>query len=440
MQRTLRAAVAAAVTVIVTSLAAVTGAPSGAAALADGAPTAPALRVERLTGEPVAAKRLIALDGKKLTVDGEAGAVDIPLEDVVEMSFATAPDAARPASSAEIAADLWSGETVLGELRGGDGERVEIDTPLIGRVKIPLENLAAVRFLQRLAQAAEPPDLRPRGDTDVIHLIGGDQFSGTLEGFTATTLQAVTTQKDAADIPYDRLVAVCLMKDEQRAAAKPEGAVRVALRDGTRVLGREPRLEGGRLRMKSPSGFDVDCAPGDIVALQNVSSRFAFLSDLPTASVTVKPVWEVAAGSPELLYAPRFDRSFSGKALRSGGRTWLDGIGVFSGTTLTWNLDGKYREFHTAAGLDDGAGPLGGVVFQVLVDGKEAWNSGFVRPSKSEGRGATSPVTSPRIPLTGAKTLSLVVLAGDAEDPYPVQDEADWLGPILIATERSSVK
>ena len=192
--------------------------------------------------------------------------------------------------------------------------------------------------------------------------------------------------------------------------------------------------------MKSPSGFDVDCAPGDIVALQNVSSRFAFLSDLPTASVTVKPVWEVAAGSPELLYAPRFDRSFSGKALRSGGRTWLDGIGVFSGTTLTWNLDGKYREFHTAAGLDDGAGPLGGVVFQVLVDGKEAWNSGFVRPSKSEGRGATSPVTSPRIPLTGAKTLSLVVLAGDAEDPYPVQDEADWLGPILIAAERSSVK
>ena len=36
------------------------------------------------------------------------------------------------------------------------------------------------------------------------------------------------------------------------------------------------------------------------------------------------------------------------------------------------------------AGLDDGAGPLGGVVFQVLVDGKEVWNSGFVRPAGTQ--------------------------------------------------------
>ena len=61
------------------------------------------------------------------------------------------------------------------------------------------------------------------------------------------------------------------------------------------------------------------------------------------------------------------------------------------------------------------------------MDGKEVWDSGFVRAAGTQGRGKAGPIAVPEIDLSGAKTLSLVVTAGDAEDPYPVQDEADWL-------------
>jgi hypothetical protein len=401
------------------------------------------VRVDRIAGETVSGDRLVSLDEKKLTLATSPAAapeapeaappkiVDVPLDDVVEVLFPTPTDPDRAWAPMEVALDLWSGESILGELKGGDGERVELDSPLLGRLKLPLEGLAAVRFLQRLAQAADAPDLRAREDADVVHLVGGDQFSGTIEGFGAKGLKSVTPQKETIEVPYERLVAVCLLADPR---TKPETGtqIRVALRDGTRVAGATAKVESGRFRLKSASGFDVDCAVADVVALQTRSPRFSFLSEVPPATTVVKPVWEVAAGDPAILFAPRFDRSFSGRPLRCGGRTWLDGIGAFSGTTLTWNLDGRFSEFRTSAGLDDGAGPLGGVVFQVLVDGKEAWNSGFVRPAGTDGRGAASPVASPRIPLTGAKTLSLVVLAGDSQDPYPVQDEADWLGPVLV--------
>lgn len=392
------------------------------------------MRVDRISSDPVTARRVVSLDATKLVLDAgtadTANNVDVPIDDVVEVLLPTPLDPSRAWAPNEIAADLWSGETVIGELKGGDGEHIDVDAPLLGRVRLPLERLSTVRFLQRLAQAAEPPDLRPRKDADVIHLVG-DQFSGTIEGFGEKTLKSVTQQKDKVEIPYERVVAVALVADER--ASKPAAAgFRVALRDGTRVTGPAARIDSGRLKMKSASGFDVDCAVADVVAIQRVSARFAFLSDVPAATTVVKPVWEVAAGDPAVLFAPRLDQSFSGKPLRCGGRTWLDGIGVFSGTTMTWNLDGRYTEFRTSAGIDDGAGPLGGVVFQVLVDGKEAWSSGFVRAASADGRGAASPLTAPRIALEGAKTLALVVLAGDAEDPYPVQDEADWLGAILV--------
>lgn len=416
------------------ALAALVATPGEPAALAraEGGPAASEIRVERLTGDSLAARRLVAVDAKHLTFETAAGNVDVPLDDVVEVAFATAPDAERPWSAGEVAIDLWTGESILGELRGGDVETVDVQTRHLGTLRFQLERIAAIRFLQRLSQAAEPPDLRPKPDADVVHVVGGDAFGGTLESFGKTSIRSVTPQKDTIELPFERLVAITLMADA-KTLAKPRDAapLQIALRDGTRVVAREAKTADGRLTIQSPSGFTASCPLGDVVALQVTSGRFAYLSDLP-ATVKVKPVWDVAAGDPAVLFAPRMDRSFSGRPLRCGGRTWLDGIGVFSGTTLTWDLAGKYRELRTSAGLDDGAGPLGGVVFQVLVDGKEVWSSGFVRPAKSQGRGKPSPVASPRISLEGAKSLQLVVLAGDADDPYPVQDEADWLGPIVV--------
>ena len=72
---------------------------------------------------------------------------------------------------------------------------------------------------------------------------------------------------------------------------------------------------------------------------------------------------------------PRYDRSFLDRPLLSGGETYLKGIGVISGTSLTWAVNGEYSKFVSRIALDDSGGEEGDVVFEVLVDGESKFKS-----------------------------------------------------------------
>jgi hypothetical protein len=395
---------------------------------ARGAADAP-IRVERVEGGPVAAQRLTSIAGNNVVFAADSGEVTVPLADVVEIGFATSPDPPQPRSAKEIAVDLAGGETLFGEIKSGSAQGIVLASPLLGDVPVSVDRMVAVRFLKRLSQMPEPPDLRAAESTDVVHLDNGDRMTCTVESFAANSVVVLTSTGAKTPVAYDRVTALRINGD---AAKRPAGALLVVvLRDGSQTIGSAPSSKDGRLKMKSVSGFDVDVALVDVVAAHVLSDRFVYLSDLP-ATTDVQPFWKPVAGDPNVLYAPRMDRSFTGRALKCGGRNWVKGLGVYAGTTMTFALDGKFSEFRASAGLDDGAGPLGGVVFEVLVDGQTKWTSGFVRPAGTEGRGKPSPVAAPRIDVKGAKSLALRVLSGDAEDPWPVADEADWLGAMLV--------
>jgi hypothetical protein len=397
---------------------------------ADGASDAQ-VRVERVAGEPVAAQRLASIADGSVVLAAESGEVKLPLAEVIEIGFATPPDPPQAWSPSEVAVDLATGETILGEIKGGDEHGFTLASPLLGNVVMPLDRLAAVRFLQRLSLIPEPPDLRAAEPTDVVHLAGGDRMTCTIDSFSAKSVTVESTTGEKVSVAYERVTAIRVTGD---AGKRPAGTLLVAvLRDGSQTIGSAPSVKDGRLRMKSVAGFDVDAALTDVVAAHVVSDRFAYLSDLPASKLEVTPFWKSVAGDPNVLYAPRMDRSFTGRPLRCGGRTWVKGLGVYSGTSMTWALDGRFSEFRATAGLDDGAGPLGGVVFEVLVDGAVKWSSGYLRgASVAEGHGKQSPADAPHLDVKGAKTLTLRVLAGDAEEPWPVADEADWLGAMLV--------
>jgi hypothetical protein len=401
--------------------------------LVDAAGAAPdaKVRVERIAGDAVTAERLTAIgDGNLMLAGASAGASKVPLSDVVEIAFPTPPDPPAAWRPTDVAVDLASGEVFHGEIKGGSPQGFTLSSPLIGSLAISIDHLSRIRFLQRLSRMAEPPDLRTPIETDMIHLADGDRIEGTVEGFTQKGVRFESATDEKLEVAYERINALRIMTD---AGKKPGGTLLVVvLRDGSQAIGSEPSVREGKLQMRSVSGFDVAAALTDVVAAHVLSPRLSYLSDLPTASIEVTPFWKPVAGDPAILYAPRMDHSFHGRTLRCGGRTWVKGIGVYSGTSLTWNLDGNYAQFRASVGIDDGAGPLGGVVFEVLVDGKSRWSSGLVRPSGVEGRGKTGPVEVPRVDLSGAKTLTLRVLSGDKDDPWPVADEADWLGALLV--------
>jgi hypothetical protein len=389
------------------------------------------VRVERVTGEPVAAQRLTSIADGNVVLAAEAGEVKVPLAEVIEIGFATPADPPQAWSPSEVAVDLATGETILGEIKGGDEHGFTLASPLLGNVVMPLDRLADVRFLQRLALIPEPPDLHAAEKTDVLHLSGGDRLACTIESFSAKAVTVESATGEKVHVAYDRITAMRVTGD---AGKRPQGTLLVAvLRDGSQTIGSAPAVRDGRLKMRSLAGFDVEAALTDIVAAHVVSDRFAYLSDVPASKLDVTPFWKSVAGDPNVLYAPRMDRSFTGRPLRCGGRTWVKGIGVYSGTSMTWALDGRFSEFRATAGLDDGAGPLGGVVFEVLVDGEVKWTSGYLRGAASaEGHGKPSPAVAPRLDVKGAKSLTLRVLPGDADEPWPVADEADWLGAMLV--------
>lgn len=413
-----------------TTILAALAAASLAGARAEAGPSESTIRVERIGGEPVVAQRMSSIADGQIVLAASGGERKVPLADVIEIVFPTPPDPPPAWTAADVAVDLATGETIHGQIRGGDAHGVRIASPLLGDVLVPIDRLHAVRFLRRLSQMPEAPDLRAQESTDVVHLLGGDRMNCTVESFTDKSVQVESSTGEKTPVSYERVTALRVLGD---GGQRPAGTLLVVvLRDGTELIGASPSAGDGRLKMKSLAGFAVDAALADVVAAHVLSDRFAYLSDVPATKTEIAPFWKPVAGDPGVLYAPRADRSFGGRPLKCGGRAWVKGLGVYSGTTQTWALDGKYAEFRGSVGLDDGAGSLGGVVFEVLVDGTSRWKSDFIRGSSGDGRGTPGPVAVPKVDLKGATTLTLRVLSGDNEDPWPIADEADWLGAMLV--------
>ena len=396
----------------------------------------PGVRIVRVSGDDVEGGAVVGISTAGLTVaTGDAKQV-VPLDDVVSVETGAAPDPPRPRTDLEAAVETWAGDRLIGKITRGDDEKLTLRSPLLGDVELDLEQVAGFEVLARV-EGARGENLGERsggtgdGESDVVHLVGGDRVDCTIVSLGADRLVCATEASDDLELPLDRVVAVRLARFEEH---QPSGTqFTVATRDGSRLVVGVPTLEEGRvLSVAGIAGYRNKVRLDDVMAMLVGSDRVAYLSDLPRPKVEVKPFWKPVAGDPVVYHRPRWDRSYDNRPLSVGGRSWLKGIGVYSGTSLTWKLPEGFRELRTAVGLDDGAGPLGGVVFEVLVDGESRWKSGFVTAAEGAERGEKSPLTAPAISLEGAKTLTLRVHAGDAEDPYPVQDHADWLGAVLV--------
>jgi hypothetical protein len=87
--------------------------------------------------------------------------------------------------------------------------------------------------------------------------------------------------------------------------------------------------------------------------------------------------------------------------IRVGGKSYDRGLGVHAPSKLVFPLEGKYKIFHVVPGTEKG----GLVEMKILVDDKEVFTTGKI-PSASYQTKAVN------IPLTGAKTLTLIVTDG----------------------------
>jgi hypothetical protein len=150
------------------------------------------------------------------------------------------------------------------------------------------------------------------------------------------------------------------------------------------------------------------------------SSRVAVSSLTPTSAKNGWGPYEKNTSNGE-------QAAGDGKQLKINGVTYASGLGVHAGSTLEYNLGGKYAKFESAIGVDDTEGSDGSVTYEVWVDGARKFAS----------RTLTGADAAQRISVdtAKAKTLRLVVTnAGDDAN----HDHADWADAFLTTSTATS--
>ncbi len=121
--------------------------------------------------------------------------------------------------------------------------------------------------------------------------------------------------------------------------------------------------------------------------------------------------------------------SVEGNPLKLHGVTYANGVGTHAASTIVYNLNGQYSTFSSDVGVDDEVLPQKGqVIFEVLGDGVELYNSGMLTNS--------SPTAHVNVGVEGVKALTLLAVNGFSATIHC--DHADWAGAMLTSTSAGS--
>ncbi len=288
----------------------------------------------------------------------------------------------------------------------------------IGNIKIPIDALFAL-ILTAPAEAEALDDLvsglraePPRGGESAL-LANGDRVRG---GFLALTDKEVKMQADAGALSLERAGVVAVAFDPKLTRyPRPSGVwLELTMVDGSRLGVREARFDEGQIAATTRFGVAIRVPLVELTRIQVRSPEVEFLSER-------KPDFETYAAYVGPTRGYRRDATVDGKALRLNGQEFDHGLGTQSRTYLAYRLKPGDVRLQATVGVDDRAGPLGNVVFRVLVDGKPR----FVSPPMSSRE---TPLAVD-LDLRGARNIILTTEFGQRGD---VRDLGDWADARLV--------
>lgn len=246
---------------------------------------------------------------------------------------------------------------------------------------------------------------------DVVLLNNGDRVEGTVSAIAETgCVVGMGTQQ--TKVPLNQIAAVAF-NSELRARVQPRKLYsQLTLSDGTRLGLATLELAADRLVGKTFFGEQIESPLTSVAAIDYRLGVAVYLSDLEPKAYQHTPF----LGSERPLAR---DISVSGQPLQIKSHIYDKGLGTQPRTAVTYLLDGKYRWFETAVGLNAGA-RFGSARVRIVVDGKDVW--GRELDARSEPAVA-------RIDVRKASEITLVV---DFADFGNVQAHVDWGDARLI--------
>ncbi|AGA26208.1 NPCBM/NEW2 domain-containing protein [Singulisphaera acidiphila] len=296
--------------------------------------------------------------------------------------------------------------------------KLDVQSLTFGKVAIPLESLAGLVFDPPVDEDASFELVnRVRTEpqrSEILWLApNGDRVQG---GFLGLDEKALKFQASTGPISLELAKVVALGFDASLVSyPKPAGPFfELTASDGSRLGVTNPKIVQGEVIATTRFGAPVRLALNDLVHLHTRSDSIVYLTEREVAEA--RYVGYVGPTRPF-----RRNSSVDGHPLRLAGQTYDRGLGTQSRTILAYRLAPGDRRFQALVGLDDRAGPLGSVVFRVLVDAQERFIS-----SPISARDTPKAID---IDVQGAKLLILITEFGERGE---VRDFADWVEARLL--------
>jgi hypothetical protein len=359
--------------------------------------------------------RVVLVDGREIpgviaTCDGETAVVHalggterIPVRSLV---LATAAEPRRaPGAGNPYNLYLHGGDRLRGVVTG-EGTVVRLDSPVVLGLRVPLDDVRAVRFGRLLgALQASYGDVfekeLQRGRDTIVVQRDTRPFpiqARVLEIGEASLSTRVEDEK--RELEFARVYGFVRSTEAERPAA-PGVRVRVHLAGGERIT-----LPLGRITAEAVEGGGIRVVRDHVERLEFLGDHIAHLSDFDPIDVRQTAL----LGQPTPW---RRDGMALGGPLRLAANPYERGLGTLAYTRLEYALGGRWETFYALCGIDDAAGPEGDAVFRVLGDGK-------VLAEARRHRG--DPPEAVRVDVTGLDRLVLEAVPGDSY----VSDFCDW--------------
>jgi len=145
------------------------------------------------------------------------------------------------------------------------------------------------------------------------------------------------------------------------------------------------------------AGPKIDLPRASVVRLDFSNDKLVFLSDLKPAEIIERS----KQGRKDTVH---FDTNLENGALQLKGESFSKGLAMHAHTELTYVLDGKYKKFTAALGMDDSVGGDGAPLVKIEADGKELLSQVVTRKDdRRELRYDVSGVRQLRIIVTSTR-------------------------------------
>lgn len=379
-----------------------------------------AVEVVRLDGSSVSG-RLVSMTPDVIRLEHEGTLRSISRDDALSLRVADLPSVRTPGLSASGWTLLATGDLLRLQTLVIDDESMLTkwsQFPAMPPLAIPIEVCRgmAIRLPgDRIQQGHVFSRLVDREEeSDEIVLRNGDRIAGTFVGLSNGRILIETSAGEVA-VDQGGSVSLVFNPDLVNVPDLPDIFTTLVLSDGSTLWASRVESNGDALLVDAVAGFKVVIPVTVLREMQFYSPRCVSLSSIHPTRQETTPFLSTRRGM-------RSGRNVIGSPLSVLGRRFAAGVGVSSGTSITWKLDNSAEQFVASVGVDDAAAGQGSVVFEVLLDDVSVWKS-----DRLTSRDAA--VTVPPVNLGSAAELTLRTHFADRGHVF---DFANWCDPVLI--------